>query len=101
MFTSKANEGDEFPDRLFLEAPTTEGLAEKVVAKFAKDRKHPSSVFISRELGEQSYFRKALEKHGIAIEDRSLIRTVPVITRFDSYILKNIDWVFFLQQKRC
>lgn len=95
VFTSKADEGDQFPDRLFLEAPTTEGLAEKVVAKFAKDRKHPSSVFISRELGEQSYFRKALEKHGIAIEDRSLIRTVPVITRFDSYILKNIDWVFF------
>lgn len=95
VFTSKADEGDQFPDRLFLEAPTTEGLAEKVVAKFAKGRKHPASVFISRELGEQSYFRKALEKHGIQIEDRSLIRTVPVITRFDSYILKNIDWVFF------
>jgi len=95
VFTSKADEDDEFPDRLFLESKTTEGLAEKVVAKFAKDRKHPQSVFISRDLSEQSYFRKAIEKHGITIEAHSLIRTVPVITKFDSYILKHIDWVFF------
>jgi len=95
VFTSKADEDDEFPDRLFLEANTTEGLAEKVVAKFAKDRKHPQSVFISRDLSEQSYFRKAIEKHGITIEAHSLIRTVPVITKFDSYILKHVDWIFF------
>ena len=95
VFTSKADEGDEFPDRLFLEAASTEGLPEKVVAKFAKDRKFPESVFITRELSEQSYFRKALEKHHIKIEDRSLIRTVPVITKFDSYILKHVDWIFF------
>jgi hydroxymethylbilane synthase len=52
-------------------------------------------VFISRDISDTSYFRKALEKHKIEIEARSLIRTVPVITKFDSYILKNIDWVFF------
>jgi len=95
VFTSKANEGDEFPDRYFVESPTAEGLPEKIVAKFAKDRKLPLSVFITRELSAQSYFRKALEKHKIKIEARSLIRTVPVITRFDSYILKQVDWIFF------
>jgi len=95
VFTSKADEDDEFPDRLFMESRTTEGLAEKVVAKFAKDRKLPQSVFISRDLSEQSYFRKAIEKHGITIEAHSLIRTVPVITKFDSYILKHVDWIFF------
>lgn len=95
VFTSKANEDDEFPDRYFIEAETTEGLAEKIVAKFAPDRKLPLSVFITRELSEQSYFRKALEKHKIKIEARSLIRTVPVITKFDSYILKQVDWIFF------
>lgn len=95
VFTSKAETGEDFPDRLFLESATTEGLAEKVVAKFAKGRKFPSKVFISRELSDQSYFRKALEHHGIDVEARSLIRTVPVITKLDSYILKNIDWVFF------
>jgi hypothetical protein len=40
-----------------------------------------AKVFISRDIIEQSYFRKALEKHKIEIEARSLIRTVPVITK--------------------
>ena len=95
VFTSKADEGDEFPDRLFLESNTTEGLAEKVVAKYDKKRKHPQHVFISRELSEHSYFRKALSKHGIAIEDRSLIRTVPVITKLAPHVLQGADWIFF------
>jgi hydroxymethylbilane synthase len=95
VFTSKADEGDDFPDRLFVEAESTEGLPERIVAKFAKDRKLPLSVFITRELSEQSYFRRAIEKHKINIEARSLIRTVPVITKLDSYILKHVDWIFF------
>jgi len=95
VFTSKADEGDDFPDRLFVKAESTEGLPERIVAKFAKDRKMPQSVFITRELSEQSYFRRAIEKHKINIEARSLIRTVPVINKLDSYILKHIDWIFF------
>jgi len=95
VFTSKADEGDDFPDRLFIEAASTEGLAEKVVSYFEKDRKFPQKVFISRDLGVNSYFRKALEKHHIEIEARSLIRTVSVITVLDPYILRNADWIFF------
>jgi hydroxymethylbilane synthase len=95
VFTSKADAGEEFPDRVFVEAKSTEGLAEKVVSFFAKDRQFPKKVFISRELSDQSYFRKALEKHNIELDARSLIRTVPVITKLDHYILKNADWVFF------
>jgi hydroxymethylbilane synthase len=95
VFTSKAEAGDEFPDRFFIESDTLDGVADKIVARFAKGRKFPSKVFISRDISATSYFRKALEKHKIEIEARSLIRTVPVITKFDSYILKNIDWVFF------
>ncbi|MDP9077405.1 MAG: hydroxymethylbilane synthase [Bacteroidota bacterium] len=95
VFTSKADEGDQFPDRLFLTAPTTEGLAQKVALFFSPDRKFPMKVFISRELSANSYFRKALEKHDIEVEARSLIRTVAVITKLDNYILKNVDWIFF------
>jgi hydroxymethylbilane synthase len=95
VFTSKAEDGEGFPDRYFIESDTLDGVTEKIVARFAKDRKFPNKVFISRDISETSYFRKALEKHKIEIEARSLIRTVPVITKFDSYILKNIDWVFF------
>lgn len=95
VFTSKADTGDDFPDRLFVEAPSAEGLAEKVVERFKKNRKFPQSIFISRDISEQSYFRRALQKNNITIEARSLIRTVPVINKLDSYILKHVDWVFF------
>jgi len=95
VFVSKADEGDEFPDRLFLESKTTKGLPEKILTYFDKDRKFPESVFISRDLSEHSYFRRAVEKLGIQLEARSLIRTVPGITTLDPYILKNIDWIFF------
>lgn len=95
VFTSKADTGEEFPDRLFLEVKKIAGIEEKIKKYFEKDRKFPQKVFISRDISEQSYFRRALEKHDIEIEGRSLIRTVPVITKFDSYILKNVDWLFF------
>ncbi len=95
VWTSKANEGDEFPDRLFMESATTVGLAEKIVAKFAPDRKFAKNVFITRELPETSYLRKALEKHEVEIEDRSLIKTYATINKLDPYILKRVEWVFF------
>lgn len=95
IFTSKADTGEQFPDRLFLEVKNIQGIEEKITKYFDKDRKFPKKVFISRDISEQSYFRRALEKHDIEIEGRSLIRTVPVITKFDSYILKNVDWLFF------
>ncbi len=95
VWTAKANEGDEFPDRLFLQSKTAVGLAEKIVSKFDPKRIFPKNVFITRELSEASYLRNALEKHGVEIEGRSLIKTYPSINKLDSYILRNIDWVFF------
>ena len=95
VWTSKAETDEDFPDRLFLRSETLEGLPEKIVSKFSKDRKFPAKVFISREIGEHSYFRKALEKHKIEIEGRSLIRTFPIVNVLDPFYLKNIDWIFF------
>ena len=95
VWTSKANEGDEFPDRLFMQSKTINGLAEKIVSKFDPERKFPKNVFITRQLPETSYLRYALEKHGIEVEGRSLIKTYPSINKLDPYILRNIDWVFF------
>lgn len=95
VWTSKANEGDQFPDRLFMQNSCTEGLAEKIVAKFSPDRKFPSTLFITRNLPESSYLRKAMEKHSIEIEDRSLIKTFPIINKLDPFILRNVDWIFF------
>jgi uroporphyrinogen-III synthase len=95
VWTSKAKDGDDFPDRLFLSATSTKGLAEEIVAKFNPDRKFPSNVFISRVLPETSYFRKALEKYQIQVDDRSLIKIFPIINKLDPFILKRVDWIFF------
>lgn len=95
VWTSKASEGEDFPDRLFTQSKTLNGLAEKIVAKFDPERIFPKNVFITRELPETSYLRTALEKHEIELEGRSLIKTFPSINKLDSYILRNIDWVFF------
>jgi len=95
VWTSKAATGDDFPDRVFLRVDSLEGLAEKIVAKFSETRKLPAKVFISREIGEHSYFRKALEKNNIEIEGRSLIRTFPIVNVLDPFYLKHIDWIFF------
>ncbi len=95
VWTSKAKDGDDFPDRLFLSASSTKGLAEEIVAKFNPDRKFPSNVFISRMLPETSYFRKALEKYQIQLDDRSLIKIFPIINKLDPFILKRVNWVFF------
>jgi len=95
IWTSKADSGDDFPDRVFLRVDSLEGLPEKIVAKFNAGRKLPSKVFISREIGEHSYFRRALEKNNIEIEGRSLIRTFPIVNVLDPFYLKHIDWIFF------
>ncbi len=95
VWVSKAVDGTDFPDRLHLSVSSTKGLAEEIVSKFHPDRKFPANIFISRALPEQSYFRKAMQKHGIQIEDRSLIKIFPVINKLDPFILKRVDWIFF------
>jgi hydroxymethylbilane synthase len=95
IWTSKADDSDAFPDRVFFRTESLEGMAEKIVSKYNPARKKPGKVFISREIGPHSYFRRALDKHNIQIEDRSLIRTFPIVNILDPFYLKNIDWIFF------
>jgi len=95
IWTSKAETDEDFPDRLFYRVENLDGIAEKIVAKFSAERKLPAKVFISREVGEHNYLRKALEKHQIEIDGRSLIRTFPIVTVLDPFYLKHIDWIFF------
>ena len=95
IWTSKAADAEDFPDRVFLRVDNLEGVAEQIVSKFNPERKKPAKVFISREIGEHNYFRRALNKHKIQIEDRSLIRTFPIVNILDPFYLKNIDWIFF------
>ncbi|TZF82112.1 hydroxymethylbilane synthase [Pedobacter sp. BS3] len=95
VWTAKAEDDEDFPDRLFIESETTDGLAEAIVARFSPERRLPASVFITRDLSENSYLRKALQKHQVEIDARSLIRTLPMIHKLDPYILRSVDWIFF------
>ncbi|MBB5638594.1 hydroxymethylbilane synthase [Pedobacter cryoconitis] len=95
VWTSKALTADDFPNRLFFRVDSVEGLAEKIVSKFDAERKLPARVFISREIGEHNYFRRALEANQIEIEGRSLIRTFPIVNVLDPFYLKHINWIFF------
>ena len=95
VWISKAETAEDFPKRLFLRAEKTEGLAQLIVNKFSETLIKPKKVFISREIGEHSYFRRALTHIDVEIEGRSLIKTFPIVNVLDSYILKNIDWIFF------
>lgn len=94
-WTSIADTNEDFPDRIFMESETTEGMAEKIFAKYSKDRKMPASVFITRDLDENSYLARFLNKHNIQVDARSLIRIFPTINKLDSFILKRADWIFF------
>lgn len=95
VWTSIAKDNEDFPDRLYLQSNSIEGLAESIFAKYDKSRKLPSSVFITRDLDENSYLARYLGKHNIQIEARSLIKIYPTINVLDSFILKRADWIFF------
>jgi len=95
VWTSKALTETDFPDRLFMEAETSNNLAETIVSKFTVSRKLPKSIFITKTLTENSYLRKAMQKYDIRIEAKSLIKTYPIIHKFDPFILQKADWIFF------
>lgn len=95
VWTSKAATGDDFPDRVFMTSETTEGLAERIVASFAPDRVLPQTAFITRDISDNSYLYRALQKHNIQLEGESLIRIYPIINKLDPFILKHVDWIFF------
>ena len=94
-WTSIAEDNEDFPDRFYLQSATTEGMAEAIFAKYDKARKLPKSVFITRDLDENSYLGRYLAKHQIEVDARSLIRIHPTINNLDSFILKRADWIFF------
>lgn len=95
VWVSKAEAEDKWPVRYFACSKTPEGLPERIVEKYSSAEKKIKSVFISRDLSGDSYFRRALNALGIEAEARSMIKTFPIITTFNSFILKRADWIFF------
>jgi len=94
-WTSIAATAEDFPDRLYLQSDTTKGMAERIFDRFRPERKLPGSVFISRELDENSYLARYLAKRNVRLDARSLIRTFPVGHAIDAETVARADWIFF------
>lgn len=95
VWVSRAGNDDDYPVRYHTRAYDTEGLARRIVDKYLNKEKAIKSVFITRDISEDSYFYRSLSKQGLEITGSSMIRTLPVITTFSSSILKRVDWLFF------
>ncbi len=89
VWVSKANSWDTLPVRIFMQSETHKGFAEKVVEKINGLR--PSSVFISRDSEDCTYFSDSLKANGCSVFSESLIKVNRIgIDKFES-----CNWVFF------
>lgn len=95
VWVSRAGNDDDYPVRYHTRTFDISGLAQKIVDKYLKKEKAVKTIFITRDISEESYFYRALSKQGLEITGRSMIRTFPIITTFSSSILKRVDWIFF------
>ena len=89
VWATAAKEWQNFPKRIFVEGENEAGLVENVLT--ALEDKTPKTVFISRELNEESYFHKAMTNKGYHLHAKSLIHFDWV--DFDKGI--EGDWLFF------
>lgn len=89
VWVSKADAWNKLPKRLYLESYTDEGLAAKAVA--ALNSIQATSVLITRDLHEDSFFKNVLEANAYTVNGISFIETnevpfsEPPVT----------DWIFF------
>lgn len=89
VWTSKADAADKMPKRIYAESYMDEGFAEKIVAKLTAIK--PTSVLITRDLTEDSFFKNVLEQNGYKVHGISFIETKKVAITD----VPTSDWVFF------
>jgi hydroxymethylbilane synthase len=86
---SKSDHQDKSPARIYLEGTDANQVAETAIQKLNNIK--PSSVFISRDLDEKSYFKKNLSAYNYKVTGKSLITTETIKVEEIPYT----DWVFF------
>jgi hydroxymethylbilane synthase len=89
VWASKADAWDKSPKRVYLESFTDEGLAGKIVD--ALKGINATSVLITRDLTEDSFFKNVLEGNGFVVKGISFIETNKVAFKE----IPTTDWVFF------
>ena len=89
VWTSRSDAWDTMPKRLYFESFTSDGFAQRIVDRLNNVK--GTSVLITRDLKEDSFFKNVLEGNGYKVEGVSFIETKKVA-------IKNIpatDWIFF------
>lgn len=89
VWTSKAESWNEMPKRIYMESFTDEGFAEKIVSKIKNIK--PSTVLITRDLNEDSFFKNVLIGNGYTVTGISFIETKAVAYT----TIPKTDWIFF------
>lgn len=89
VWTSKSDSWDSMPKRVYRESFTADGFAQKIVDVL--NNGNPSSVMITRDLNEESFFKKTLEGNGYKVEGVSFIETKKI--KFEK--IPQTDWIFF------
>ncbi len=89
VWTSKADTWNSMPKRVYFESYSDEGLAEKIVEKIKSIQ--PTSVIITRDLSDDSFFKNVLQGNGYKVHGISFIETKKVAVSETP----PSDWVFF------
>jgi hydroxymethylbilane synthase len=89
VWCSKSSSWDKVPMSLFFESDTRENLAEHVVSKIKSQK--PDSVFITRDLKEDSILLRVLTHYQYAVTGKSLLEYCPI----PFYEVPLTDWIFF------
>ena len=95
VWASSSSSWDAYPKRVYAQSNSTEGLAEKVIKKL-KETPAKKTVFVSRKLPKNTFFRRALEQNGFIVSAESL--TVFEQVPFNGF--EQTDWIFF-SSKNC
>lgn len=89
VWASKSESWNTMPVRIYAESFTDEGFAQKIVESINSIRS--TSVLITRDLDDDSFFKKTLEGNGYKVNGISFIETSEV--KFDN--VPQTDWIFF------
>jgi hydroxymethylbilane synthase len=89
VWASKSESWDAMPRRIYRESFTADGFAQKIVDQLNSIK--PVPVLITRDLDEDSFFKKTLEGNGYKVNGVSFIETQKV--KFGKAPLT--DWIFF------
>ncbi len=89
VWTAMAASWDAFPKRVYLEGEDTGEMAEAIISKLKSN--DIKSVFITRDLTDDSYFKRAMNAYNYPVHGNALITIEPI----EYGDIPASEWIFF------